>query len=158
MVCQVLSRRFRMETCAVFLVVALIAVACSQYERMLSFDPQATAFYSVYILICGVLGYCFAGWYTVSDTSWFETVSVPVAIALLSSTGASLFWLTLDAIGGRAPDPYTAFLGAMLLAVKLLVMTGLLTMLIGICASIALGFRARTTAGVGPNKTMEPTR
>jgi hypothetical protein len=158
MVREVLSRRFRMETCAVFLVVALIAVACSQYERMLSFDAQITAFYSVYISACGVLGYCFAGWYTVSDTSWFETVSVPIAIALLSSTGASLFGLTMDAIAGRAPDPYTAFLGAMFLAVKLLVTTGLLTMVIGICASIALGFRARTTAGAEPNKTMEPTR
>lgn len=158
MVREVPSRRFRMETCAVFLVVALIAVACSQYEHMLSFDAQVTAFYGVYILACGVLGYCFAGWYTVSDTSWFETVSVPIVISLLSSTGASLFWLTLDAIAGRAPDPGIAFLGAMFLAAKLLVMTGVLTIVIGVCASIALGFRARTTAGAEPNKTMEPTR
>jgi hypothetical protein len=143
MIRDVVYRRFQMETCASFIAVALIAVVCSQYERMLPFDAKITAFYSGYILASGVLGYCFAGWYTVSDTSWFETVSVPIVIALLSSVGASLLWLTLDAIAGRVSNPYAAFLGAMFLAVKLLAMTGLLAIVIGTCASLVLRFRAR---------------
>jgi hypothetical protein len=149
MVREIPARRFRMETCIVFLVVAVIAVAFSQYERLLTFDARITAFCSGYILASGVLGYHFAGWYTMSDTGWFETVSVPIVIALLSCVGVSLLCLTLEAIVSRVPSPYAAFLGAMLLAVKLVVTTGLPTVVIGTCASVVLRFRARAVVGGG---------
>jgi hypothetical protein len=155
---RVLNRRFRMETSAVFLVVASIAVACFQFRRMQPFNAQIAGFYSGYILVSAVLGYHLAGWYTAPDTSWFETVSVPIVIALLASVGACLLWLTLDAIAGRVSDLYEGVLAAMLLVMKLLVTSGLSTVMIGICASIALRFRARVIACAEPNKTMEPTR
>jgi hypothetical protein len=143
MVRAVVSGRFRMETSAVFVVVALIAIAYFQYQRMQPINAQVTAFYSGYIVASGLLGYYFSAWYAVPDTGWFETISVPIVIALLAPVSTCLLSLTLDAIAGRVSDPYAGFLGAMLLAARLLATIGLTSVVTGIGASIALRFRAR---------------
>jgi ACR3 family arsenite efflux pump ArsB len=147
-----------METSTVFVVVALIAVAYFQQQRMQPADAQIMVFYSGYIVVSALLGYYFARWYVVPDTSWFETISVPIVITLIALLAACLLLLILEAISGRVSDPYASFLGMMLLATKVLVIIGPISAVIGIGVSIALHFRARAARCVEPNKTIEPTR